>query len=114
MANTLDLRKCEMVDRTVSELLIDQGHPSRIGKSVIISPDCTRVAYVARAGRKQLVVVDGREANYYDAVERRSLSFCSDSKRLAFVARAEKRRFVVVIGRPNDPARRSVCSTPNI
>jgi len=88
-----------MVDRTVSELLIDQGHPSRIGESVIISPDCTRVAYVARAGRKQLVVVDGREANYYDAVERRSLIFCSDSKRLAFVARAEKRRFVVVNGR---------------
>ncbi len=51
----------EMLERTVSERPIDQGHPSMIGTSVIVSPDCRRVAYVPRMGKKELVVVDGQE-----------------------------------------------------
>jgi hypothetical protein len=50
-----------MLERTVSERPIDQGHPSMIGTSVIVSPDCRRVAYVPRMGKKELVVVDGQE-----------------------------------------------------
>ena len=46
-----------MVERTVSERLVDKGHPSMIGSSVVVSPDCQRVAYVARVGKKQVVVV---------------------------------------------------------
>ena len=50
----------EMVERTDSERLIDQGHRSRVTESVIASPDCRRLAYVVRASWKEFVVVDGQ------------------------------------------------------
>lgn len=60
-----------MVERTASERLIDEGHPSIIGKSVVVSPDSRRVAYVARGGEvwfgeKWFMVVDGLEHKEYD------------------------------------------------
>ena len=73
-----------MEERTVSEQLIDQGHPSLIGKSVIVSPDCQRVAYVARVGKKRFVVVDGQEQEQYDLIEVPSPVFSPDSQRLAY------------------------------
>ena len=87
-----------MVERIVSEQLIDQGHPSMIGKSVIVSPDCRRVAYVARADKKQFVVADGLEEKQYDRIEELSLMFGLDGQRVAYVARADKKQFVVADG----------------
>ena len=76
-----------MIERTASEQLIDQGRPSMIGETVNASADCRRVAYVARAGMKQVVVVDGQEWKHYDKIEKRSLVFSPDSQRVAYVAR---------------------------
>ena len=46
-----------MVERIVSERLIDRGHPSMIGRSVIVSPDSRRVAYMAREGKKRFLLI---------------------------------------------------------
>ena len=86
-----------MVERIVSERLIDQGHPSMIGGTVLVSPDCRRVAYVARGGRKRFVVVDGQEQRQYDRVETGSLGFSPDGQRVAYVALTGK-RYVAVDG----------------
>ena len=83
-----------MVQRTVSERLIDQGHPSVIGESVIASPESQRVAYWARAGRKWFVVVDGQKEKQYDfSINIRSLVFSPDSQRVACVALVFARRW---------------------
>jgi len=84
-----------MIQRTVSEQPIDQGHRSIIESSVVVSPDCRRVAYGAREGDKCLIVVDGRE-NTHDPRTKRfirydsafsfgcNLVFSPNSKRLAY------------------------------
>ncbi len=69
-----------------------------IGNSVIVSPDCRRVAYVACAGGKQFVAVDGQEAKRYDRLEEQSLIFSPDSQRLAYVAGVGEKWVVVVDG----------------
>ncbi len=68
-----------MVKRTVSERLIDPRHPSMVGKSVIASPDSRRVAYLARAGKQRVAVLDGRKIRPYDRIEKHSLIFSPDS-----------------------------------
>ena len=100
-----------MVQRTVSERLIDQGHRSMIIETVTESPDSRRVAYVARAGgnlytvttglgivAERFVVVDGQKQKQYGRIHTGSLLFSHDSQRLAYVARAGKKWFVVVDG----------------
>ena len=87
-----------MVERTVSERLTEPGHPSIIGSSVIVSPDCQRVAYAARAGEKRFVVVNGREGEQYEGIAEGSLVFSPDSQRVGYVARAYTKGLVVVDG----------------
>ena len=87
-----------MVERTVSERHIGEAHPSLVKNSVNTSPNCRRLAFVARVGKKQFVVVDGQEQKQYDRIERGSLVFSPDSRRLAYRARAGGKRFVVVDG----------------
>ena len=67
-----------MVDRTACERLIDQGRLSRVKATVIVSPDCRRLAYVAHAGGQQFAVVDEQEGKCYDSSERKSLVFSPD------------------------------------
>ena len=69
---------------TVSQRLIDQCHPLVIGESVIVSPDCRQVAYVARAGKKNYVAVDGQEGTQYRLVS--NLVFSPESQRVAYMA----------------------------
>ena len=90
------MTKSEMVYRTVSERLIDQGHRSMIIETVTVSPDSRHVAYLARAGKKHVVVVDDKEQRQYDRIEKDSLLFSPDGQRVAYVARDAKKRFVVV------------------
>jgi len=92
-----------MVQRIVSERLIDPGNPSMIGNSIIVSPDCRRVAYVARAGKNNVAVVDGKEQKQYDKIEKGSPVFSPDSQRVAYVARADGKQFVVVDGQEGNP-----------
>ena len=53
----------------------------------VFSPDGRRLVYVARAGKKRFVVVDGEERNRYDRVEVQSFAFSPNSQRLAYAAR---------------------------
>jgi len=59
-----------MSTRVVSERLIVQiDFAAWMGGSFLkISPDSQRVAYVARVGTKQFVVVDGKRDKQYDAI----------------------------------------------
>ena len=45
----------------------------------VASPDSRHVAYVAKAGAKRLVVVDGKEAKPYDFIELSTIVFSPDS-----------------------------------
>src|SRR6266536_3382622 len=69
------------------------------GSFFIVSPDSQRVAYAARAGTKQFVVVDGTEEKPYDAIMQDTLSYSPDSQRVAYVARVVMKQFVVVDGK---------------
>ena len=70
-----------------------------IQESFKASPDSQRVAYAAGVGKKQFVVVDGREEKQYDGILEGSLIFSLDSQRVAYVAGVGKKQFVVVDGR---------------
>jgi Tol biopolymer transport system component len=73
----------------------------------IFSFDGRRVAYVARAGRRCHVVLDGVESEGYllarDGWPIADLVFSPHSKYLAFKARVEGRTAVVVHGEPHGP-----------
>ena len=73
-----------MFQRKVFEHLIDRGHASIEAKSVIVSPDGRRLAYVARAGQKCVVVLNGQEGKDYDDI--RHLTFSPNGQHIAYVA----------------------------
>ena len=89
-------KEARMVERKVSEQLIAESCSSMDKKSVTVSPDCRRVAYIARSGEKRLVIVDGQEQKEYDRIERDSLLFSPDSQQVAYVVREGRKWFVVV------------------
>ena len=68
------------------------------GAEYTISSDSMRVAFVAKMGKKQSVVVDGQEHAQYDFIGGGSLVFSPDSRRLAYTANVDKKQFVVVEG----------------
>jgi S1-C subfamily serine protease len=49
----------------------------------VFSPDSKRLAYIARRGKRRLVVLDRREGKEYDEIP--PLVFSADSKRLAYI-----------------------------
>ena len=89
-----------MSTRVVSErLIVHIDFAAWMGGSFLkISPNSQRVAYAARVGTKQFVVVDGREERRYDGVLEGTLSFSPDSQRVAYVARVGAKQLVVVDG----------------
>jgi len=90
-----------MSTRVVSErLIVHIDFAAWMGGSFLkISPNSQRVAYAARVGTKQFVVVDGNEEKPYDAIVPDTLSFSPDSQRVAYAARVGTKQFVVVDGR---------------
>jgi len=61
-------------NREISEKFIVQvDFSSVIEESIRVSPDSQRVAYAAGIGKKQFVVVDGKEEKQYDAIVRGGL-----------------------------------------
>jgi Tol biopolymer transport system component len=58
-------------------------HP---GRTLRFSPDSQRLAYVARHGRKLLVVVDGQEGSEHDGIADQCLVFSPNSQRVAYMA----------------------------
>ncbi len=62
------------------------------------SPNSQRLAYAARRGNKQVVVVDGQDGQAYDAYGAGRLIFSPDSRRLAYAARLETDWRVIVDG----------------
>jgi hypothetical protein len=90
-----------MSNRVVSErLIVNIDFSAWMGGSFFqISPDNKRVAYAARVGTKQFVVVDGNEEKPYDAILPGTLNFSSDSQRVAYAARVGAKQLVVVDGK---------------
>jgi len=85
--------------RIVSErLIVKVDIFSVIPRSLKVSPDSKRVAYVGRKGDKLFVVVNGEEGKGYDDIGFGSLIFSPDSKRVAYEAREGNKWFVVVDG----------------
>jgi hypothetical protein len=82
----LDSTPCQLFDYIV------------IGENEIFSPNSARVAYVAKEGDKQFVVVDDRTESPFDGIGGRSVSFSLDSKRIAYIARMADKKFVVYDG----------------
>jgi len=90
-----------MSTRVVSErLIVHIDFAAWMGGSFLkISPNSQRVAYAARVGTKQFVVMDGNEEKPYDAIVPDTLRFSPDSQRVAYAARVGTKQFVVVDGR---------------
>ena len=88
-----------MVIRSVSEHLIDPGHPKMDIESLIVSLDGRRVAYIARPSRsRRMVVVDGQWQKEYDSIAKESLAFSPHNQRLAYLARSEGEGVLVIDG----------------
>jgi S1-C subfamily serine protease len=79
----------EQIRLTSQEVrLVNPGHVIvKLGPSdgIVSSPDARHMAYVARLGGKQVVVVDGVEGKPYDWIGGRPV-FSPDSKHIAYVA----------------------------
>lgn len=101
--------------RPVSEKLVSQIRSSAVQESLTASPNGRRIAYVAKAGQKYFVVVDGKEEKQYDGIGKGIFApvtkafywgtpiFSPDSQRLAYVAREGEKSFVVVDGKEQKP-----------
>lgn len=64
-----------------------------------VSPNGWHVAFVARQGAKQVVMVDGKPGPAYDRVWPNTLQFSQDGLRVAYVAGLGDKRLVVVDGK---------------
>jgi hypothetical protein len=69
---------------------VDKPKPMKQPGRFIVSPDCTRVAYVICENGKEFVVVDGKENKQYDRIGEMYPIFSPDSKRVAYIAHKEK------------------------
>src|SRR5262249_19739748 len=90
------------LEREASERLvvqIDQIDTSLTykGDQLTVSTDSQRVAYRAKVGDKEVMVVDGKEGKPYDLIL--DLSFSPNSQRLAYRAIVSKKRVMVVDGK---------------
>ena len=92
------------LDRTPNHLmttrLIDQvNFPPCITGSIRISPDNRHMAYVAKAGDKVTIVVDGKKEKPYDEILSGTPIFSPDSRFVAYAARDGNQWFVIADGR---------------
>ena len=84
------------VSLATREVSLGKVHAGAFPESLAVSPDSKRVAYEAKRGHKQLVVVDGVEGKEYDGAA--NLVFSPDSKRVAYEAKRGDKWLVVVDG----------------
>jgi hypothetical protein len=71
---------------TVKETLLAELPPGVDPKSVVVSPDGKRVAYVQAQDKQQVVMLDGVAGKPYAGIATETLQFSLDSKRLLYVA----------------------------
>src|SRR5262249_6629811 len=83
--------------------LVQMDFSLLIPELFVVSPDSQHVAYGARAGQKQFVVVDGQAGKPYQALVVGMLRFSPDSRRLAYAAQDGRKSFVVVDGQALKP-----------
>jgi hypothetical protein len=65
--------------------------------AVVFSPDGNRIAYPARLGQVEMLVVDGREGPVYDSIK--FITFSRDSQHVAYVADKANKQMLVVDGK---------------
>ncbi len=98
-----DSQKSKKIKLVTKEVSLGKIHPGIFAetwaaRSLVVSPDSKRVAYVAQRGVKLLVVVDGEEGKEYDDIGEDTLIFSPDSKRVAYRAQRGEKQLVVVDG----------------
>ena len=76
--------------------------PTKASPPCSFSPDSQRLAFVAGADGRQVIVADGREGPPFDGVT--AVTFSPDSRRLAYLAVDRLGKFLVVDGRRIGPA----------
>jgi len=90
----------EKAPKRVSEKFIARIDTSSwIKESFTVSPDSRRIAYVAKVGNKQLVVVDGKKEKEYDGIMEGTLIFSPDGEHVAYGAQVDNKWLVVVDGK---------------
>ena len=93
-----------IVDGVPAEKPYDElvsGHNGN--EPLLFSPDGRRFAYAVSKNGKDLVVVDDKEGNLYDAVEELTLRFSPDGRRFAYVADRGAKQLAVVDGKESAP-----------
>lgn len=66
---------------------------------ITFSPDGGRLAYLARSGRRALLIVDGKPGPLYDDISLSCVTFSPDGKRLAYGALRGEKWYVVLDGK---------------
>src|SRR5579871_4638112 len=79
------------------EISLGKMDPGLLKESLVVSPDCRHVGYIAAHDQTRCVMVDGVAGTAYEVVG--GLIFSPDSRRTAYMARREGRSFVVVNGK---------------
>ena len=71
---------------------------SYIKGSLVISPGCTHIAFMARSGYNCYVITDGKDGNQFENLGKNSLIFSNDGKRCAYLADSAKQWYAVIDG----------------
>jgi Tol biopolymer transport system component len=86
------------VKLATSEVSLGRFISGGIEGTLTVSPDSSRLAYLAKRGDKWLVVVDGVERKEYDGIGKGSPLFSPDGMRVGYGAGRGGKQLVVVDG----------------
>jgi len=96
--------------RQVKETPLAQiNFSSQVRRTLTVSPDCRKIAFVALSADKQYVVINGKDQGKYDEILGRPI-FSPDSKKVAYVVRMGGEKFVVINGKEEKPYADILCN----
>jgi hypothetical protein len=90
-------------NKETTKLILQVDMPSAIGRTLAISRDGSRAAYVVQRGKKVAVLVNGTEGKPYDAIGAPGPVFSPDGRQMAYAAKVGKKWVAVVDGAEGAP-----------